>query len=55
MIIESLKKEETAVLNNDNKYLFTEKEKLKCKVITYGIYNRSDIMAKNIKINKKLG
>lgn len=46
-----LKKEEYAVINNDNEYLNKSVKQLNCKVITYGIKNTSDIMAKNIQSN----
>lgn len=45
--------DETCVLNNDNVYLCEEVSKLKCNVITYGIKNNSDIMAKNIEMTNK--
>lgn len=48
-----LNENEYAVINNDNKYLKEEIKNLKCKTITYGIENKSDIMAKNIKISNK--
>ncbi len=47
-IAKVLKEDEYAIINNDNYYLNLEKDNLKCKVITYGIKNKSDIMAKNI-------
>lgn len=43
-----LQDDEYVIINNDNYYLNLEKNNLKCKVITYGIKNKSDIMAKNI-------
>ena len=46
-----MKKSEWAVINNDNVYLKESIDELKCKVITYGIDNSSDIMAKNIEIS----
>ena len=53
-IAKILKENEYAIINNDNYYLNLEKDNLKCKVITYGIKNNSDIMAKNI-INTSKG
>lgn len=50
-LAESLKENEWAVLNCDNYYLRESKDYLKCKVLTYGIDNESDIMAKNIKMS----
>lgn len=50
-LAKSLKKDEWVILNNDNIYLEKGKEELECKVLTYGIENESDIMAKNIKID----
>jgi len=52
-LAKTLKEEETAIINNDNVYLKEEINNLKCKVITYGIENDSDIMAKNIKITNE--
>ena len=48
-----LKESEYAVINNDNIYLNKEVCNLRCKTITYGIKNNSDIMAKNITMNNK--
>lgn len=47
-IVRVLKDDEYAIINNDNNYLREEVSVLKCKVITYGIKNESDIMAKSI-------
>lgn len=52
-LAKSLKKEEVAIVNNDNKYLREELANLKCKVITYGIDNDSAIMAKNLNVTKE--
>lgn len=49
-IAKALKENEFVVINNDNEYLKKEVKFLKCNVITYGIKNSSDIMAKNIEI-----
>ena len=49
-IAKALKENEFVVINNDNEYLKKEIKFLKCNVITYGIKNSSDIMAKNIEI-----
>lgn len=46
-----LKGDEWVVINNDNEYLREGITLLKCNVLTYGIKNDSDIMAKNIKMN----
>lgn len=51
-LAKSLKKCETAVINNDNKYLNREVDNLRCQVITYGINNDSYIMAKNINVTR---
>lgn len=48
-----LKKEEVAIINKDNKYLRESLCELECNVITYGVDVSSDIMAKNIKVNKQ--
>ena len=50
-IAKILSEQETCVVNNDNIYLREEIKNLKCNVITYGIKNKSDIMAKNIIVN----
>lgn len=52
-IAKILQEDECAIINNDNIYLNDVKDSLKCKVITYGIKNNSDIMAKNILIDNK--
>ena len=48
-----LNKSEYAIINNDNRYLNESKNELTCNVITYGIKNESDIMAKNIIMSNK--
>lgn len=52
-IVNILKENESAIINNDNIYLNESKDDLKCNVITYGIKNQSDIMAKNIIMSNK--
>jgi UDP-N-acetylmuramoyl-tripeptide--D-alanyl-D-alanine ligase len=52
-VAKSLEKDEIAVINNDNNYLREEIADLKCKVITYGINNESQVMAKNIIMSNK--
>lgn len=51
-IAKILNEEETVVINNDNKYLNEEINNINCKIITYGIKNSSDIMAKNIEVTR---
>lgn len=51
-IAKVLSKQETCIINNDNIYLNEEVKNLQCKVITYGIKTKSNIMAKNIIMNK---
>lgn len=48
-----LKRNEIAIINNDNDYLNEEINNLNCKVITYGIKRESKVMAKNIEIDVK--
>ena len=48
-----LNENEIAIINNDNEYLRISLKELKCKYITYGIINDSDIMAKNIEVTKE--
>jgi len=52
-IAQVLEEKEYAIINNDNEYLKKSISELRCKVITYGIKNESDIMAKNIIMNNK--
>lgn len=52
-LVKALKKYEYAIINNDNKYLREIKKELQCKLITYGIKNNSDIMAKNIEVSTR--
>lgn len=51
-MIEQMNAEEPVIINNDNDMLnaWYLKNKDKRRIITYGIENKSDIMAKNIKL-----
>ena len=48
-ILEGLSKDGVLVINNDNDLLHQHKDKIKTKVITIGINNKSDYIASNIK------
>lgn len=53
-ILEGLAKDGTLIINNDNDLLHKwNEENSTCKVFTYGINNKSMIMAKNIEYNEK--
>lgn len=48
-----LNQNEIAIINNDNTYLRSSLDNLRCKIITYGISTPSDVMAKNICISSE--
>ena len=52
-IAKILNKDEWVVINNDNDYLKNEVTKLTCNIVTFGIKNKSYIMAKNLKMDNE--
>ena len=49
LLFRGLAKSSFAVINNDDKYAVRLKRLTRCKIITYGIKNKSDIIAKDIR------